>query len=132
MSSQKTTILKTFNKHFFEFVDEIIKLFPEKEDLKVAKTTFEVFRKMNVSCILKAWHFFVYMQYKREIDEGNTDFFYTKDYSADLKNLANANEIMRIIETLREPIKNMSDINKAHSVKYMQNLCKLSDIYSRL
>jgi hypothetical protein len=129
MTSTKSTILKGFNKHFFDFVDAIIEIFPENDDLKAAKNAFEFFRKSNPTCILKAWHFFVYMPYKDKIEAGDATFFFEKDYGSDLNHLANANEIMRIIDTLREPIKNMGENNQAHSLNYMKNLCKLSAMY---
>jgi len=33
---------------------------------------------------------------------------------------------------LRQPVKDMSDTNKAHTMKYLQNLSKLSEVYSGL
>ena len=43
----KSTILKGFNNHFFEFVEDIITTFPENQDLKTSKMSFELFRKAN-------------------------------------------------------------------------------------
>ena len=39
---------------------------------------------------------------------------------------------MSIIDTLRQPVKEMSDTNKGHTMKYLQNLSKLSNIYSTI
>jgi hypothetical protein len=127
--TDKTTISRGFNKHFFEFIDDILQIFPDNKELKHAKTTFETFKRANPTAIIKAWNMFVYAPYIQHIDAGNIEFFFDKDYSQDLVSLANSREIMNTIDALREPISNMSSENKQHSMKYIQNLCKLSAIY---
>lgn len=127
--ADKSTILKAFNAHFFEFVDDIIQTFPENTSIKDARTTFEFFKKANPTSIVKSWSSFVYQPYKDVIASGNIDFFFYKDYTSDLTNLANANEVMNIIDTLREPVRHMSEESKANTLKYIQNLCKLSVLY---
>jgi hypothetical protein len=127
--ADKSSLLKAFNTHFFAFVDEIIIIFPENEGVRGSKTSFELFRKANPTSILKAWHIFVYSPYRQVIDAGQLDFFFEKDYAQDLAHMANAKDIMAIIDTLRQPVKEMSDVNRAHSMKYIQNLSKLSDMY---
>lgn len=124
--TDKSTLMRAFNKHFFDFIDDIIGIFPENTDLASAKTSFETIKKANPSAISKAWFHFIYTPYKDVIDGGNITFFFEKDYSSDLANLSNSNEIMKIIDKIREPIRSMSDTNKEHSVKYIQNLSKLS------
>lgn len=127
--ADKSSLLKAFNTHFFAFVDDIINIFPENRDICGSKTSFELFRKANPTSILKAWHIFVYSPYRQVIDAGKLEFFFEKDYAQDLVHMANAKDIMAIIDTLRQPVKEMSDVNRAHSMKYIQNLSKLSDLY---
>lgn len=128
--SEKSTILKTFNNHFFEFIQDVINIFPENEDLKSTKTALEFFKKANPTCIVKAWNTFVYDKYKDVINAGDITFFFEKDYQGDLTYMANAGEIIKAIDQIREPVRNMSEENKAHTMKYIQNLCKLSQAYS--
>lgn len=127
--ADKSSILKAFNTHFFAFIDDIINIFPENDGVIGSKTSFELFRKANPTSILKAWHVFVYTPYREVINMGHLDFFFEKDYSKDLAHMGNSGDIMAIIDTLRQPVKEMSDINRAHSMKYIQNLSKLSDMY---
>lgn len=127
--TDKSSILKAFNTHFFEFVQDIINIFPENKDIKDSKTALEFFKKANPTSILKAWNFFVYTPYREVIEEGNIEFFFDKDYQNDLTYMSNANEIVKVIDTLREPVKNMGDANKQHTMRYIQNLSKLSDMY---
>jgi hypothetical protein len=127
--SDKSTILKTFNNHFFEFLTDIICIFPENNDIITAKKSFENIKKLNPSIIIKVWKNYVYQPYKEVIEAGNIEFFFDKDYNSDLQTVANGSEIIKMIDVMREPIKNMSDANKEHSMKYIQNLSKLSEIY---
>lgn len=127
--TDKTTILRAFNKYFFEFIDDIIRIFPENIDVYNSKTSFELFKKANPTCLLKAWKTFVYEPYHDVIQQGNIDFFFEKDYKDDLKQMANANQIMGVIDTIREPLRNLDVKNKEIAVKYIQNLSKLANLY---
>jgi len=128
--SDKSVILKTFNTHFFEFLDDIICIFPDNTNIATARKSFETIKRANPTAILKVWSKFVYTPYKQVIDEGNIEFFFEKDYGSDLNTLANSGEIMKMIDVMREPVKQMSETNKAHSMKYIQNLSKLSVAYA--
>jgi hypothetical protein len=127
--ADRTTILRSFNSHFFEFLDDVILIVPNSTDLAVAKTSFDTIKRANPTSIIKAWHTYVYVPYESVIDSGNISFFIEKDYKSDLAYLANSNEIMNTIDKIREPIRNMSEVNQAHSLKYIQNLSKLSKLY---
>jgi hypothetical protein len=72
------------------------------------------------------------MPYREVIDSGDIQFFFQKDYSEDLSILQNSGEIIKIIDTLREPVSNMSETEKAFTMKYLQNLSKLSMLYSSM
>jgi hypothetical protein len=130
--ADKSSLLKAFNTHFFAFVEDIITIFPENSDIRSTKNAFELFRKANPTSILKAWHIFVYTPYHEVIEQGKLEFFFEKDYKDDLVYMSNSNEIMKIIDTLRNPVKEMSDVNKGHSMKYIQNLSSLSEMYMKL
>lgn len=126
----KSTVLKAFNNHFFEFIDDIIGIFPENNDIKTTKTFFEMTKKGNATLLIKVWYTYVYKPYAEILDAGNLDFFINKDYSEDMSGLTNAKDILSSIDKIRNPIKEMSDANKAHSLSYLTNLNKLSNIYN--
>lgn len=46
--------------------------------------------------------------------------------------MANSDEIMKAIQPIRDPIRYMSEENKAIVMKYVANLCRLSSVYSAL
>ena len=130
--TDKTTIMRGFNNHFFEFLDDILRIYPENHEMKEARTTFEIIKKANPTAILKAWQTFVYEKYKDVIVQGNMDFFFEKDYSDDLAHMANAAEIMKTIDIIRGPIQQMTAENKAIVSRYVENLCKLSQMYTKI
>jgi len=119
-------ILTAFNDHFFEFIGDIQTIFPDDIDLLVSKNALLTIRKANPKMIVKIWKSYVVGKYKTEIDNGNLNFFINKDYSTDVANNNNSGDIIKAIDRFREPIKNMSDENKNKSMKYIQNLTKLS------
>ena len=120
--TDKSIVLKTFNLQFFEFLNDILRIFPENTDIATAKKSFETIKRANPTAILKVWSNYVYTPYRDVIDAGNIDFFFEKDYGSDLNSLANSSEIMKTIDILREPIRQMSETNKSHSMKYIQVL----------
>jgi hypothetical protein len=129
MSRPPTNIIQIFNNHFTEFVDDFLTIFPEDVDLLSAKNSFILIRKNNPKLLIKIWNKYVVTPYKSEIDSGNFDFFIEKDYSEDLEKNENANKIIESIDKFRKPIKSMSIENKTKTMKYIENLSKLSLLY---
>jgi hypothetical protein len=130
--ADKTTINRAFNTLFFNFIDDISDIYPGQPDILYAKTSFEQIKRINPTIINKLWFSSVYVPYQTEINNGNIEFFFEKNYGNDLQHLANANEVGRVIDKIRDPIKNMNDVNKNHSVKYIQNLSKLALAYNNI
>jgi hypothetical protein len=128
--TDKSTILKAFNTLFFDFLDDIISIVEDAGDIRSAKTSFEMFRKGNPTIIIKVWHTYIYVPYAQVIETGDLEFFINKDYTGDLSVLANSSDVVKTIDKIREPIRNMTETNKAHSLAYIQKLSKLSAVYS--
>ena len=130
--SDKSTVLRTFNNHFIEMIDDFCRIFPENASIVSAKATFETVKKANPTSIIKIWYQYIVLPYGELISQGNLDYFFEKNYTSDIGHLANASEIFKFIETMRGPVKEMSETNREHTLKYMQNLNKLSSVYSKL
>jgi hypothetical protein len=130
--ADKTSLNRAFNNHFFEFIEDIIAIYPDNEDIKSSHTTFSTIRRANPTALVKAWQSFVYAPYKSEIDAGNIEFFFKKDYSSDLGGVRNGNEIIKVIDKIRGPIQAMNEDNRQHCMTYIQNLARVSDAYSKL
>jgi hypothetical protein len=130
--ADKSFILKSYLNHLMEFVDEVIKLYPNNINLKTGKTFLTMLRRANPKKVIVCWHDSVFKLYDNEIREDNYDFFEKKDYTADL--LRNGwgeqiESILKIIDEIKSEIKDESEENKKKALKYMINLNKLCKIY---
>lgn len=130
--SDKSTLSRAFNKHFFEFLEDIMRILPDDPELSKAVTSLETIKKMNPTILCKSWYAHVYAPYKEVIDKGDISFFFDKDYNSDLNGVSKADEIIALIDKIRNPIKKMDEHNKEHCSKYIQNLSKLAAMYSTM
>lgn len=128
--SDKSKLLKAFNTYFFEFVDYIIKILPDNVDVLSSKTLFEITKKANPTLLAKLWQQYVFIPYSQELAKGNLNYFIEKDYSQDVVNLNNSQDVLKSIDNLRQEIRTMEVDDKKECLKYLQNLNKLSLAYS--
>ncbi len=128
--TDKTTLLKTFNTQFFAFLNDILVIFPENKDIAKGKKSLELLNMATPSMIIKIWHSHVNQLYKEHIDKGDLDYFIEKDYSADIKTLSDSDDVLRIINMIRDPVRQMDETNRSHTRKYLQILSKLSMLYN--
>ena len=128
--NDKTLLMNAFNTQLFEFFDDIECIFTEDSSVKKAKNALLIIKKMNPSLIIKIWYVYIYSKYKTEIENNNIEFFIDKDYKNDLENMNKSDDIVKNIDKIREPIKNMSKENQEKSFKYIKNLCILSKLYT--
>jgi len=126
-----TTVLGAFNKHFLEFVDEIESLFPDNKGIRGGKMALLTVKKVNPRIILEGWKYYVVDKYKENIMSGDANLFIEKDYTEDLlsTNHPKMHVCLRHIDNIRDSVRNMGEENKKKSIKYMQNLTKLCDLY---
>lgn len=128
--TDKSTLLKTFNTQFFAFLNDILVIFPENKDIAKGKKSLELLNMATPSMIIKIWHSHVNKLYKEHIDNGDLDYFIEKDYSADIKTLSDSDDVLRIINMIRDPVRQMDETNRSHTRKYLQILSKLSMLYN--
>jgi hypothetical protein len=126
----KTTTLRAFNSYFFEFINEIIFIFPENIDIQIGKTNFECIKKMNPTTLIKYWYNYITIPYSNEISNGDLTFFINKNYNDDLSHLKNQTDILKIIDDFKLLLSQINDSNKHNMLNYLNNLNKLSFIYS--
>jgi hypothetical protein len=126
----KTLITIAFNKILFEFFDEIIQIVPENGDIKNTRIFLKMMQMMNAQLIIKLWYKNLYEPYRGKIENNDLSFFIDKEYQDEASSLPNAREVLQGIDKLREPIRNMSSINKETSMKFIQKLSKLSQLYN--
>ena len=120
-------ILKAFNDHFEEFVNDVGKVFPDDADIKKAKTGLSLIRMSNPKLIINTYKEYLVTPYRGQIENEDISFFIEKDYSNDL---TDANTILMKIEQLRNPVRNMDKSNQKKVMQYLKNLMKLCDLYN--
>lgn len=129
MNSNKSSYLKLFNNHLNEFIDDVLTIFPNDLDLQTCATFLKGIRKINPRMTINSWNQWVTVKYRREIEMGNLQFFEDKDYKNDLKGSQEEQKILNTIERIRNDVKQCGEDNKKKTMKYLQNLTKLSDLY---
>ena len=120
-------LIKVFNEHLLEFIDDVITIFPDNSDLQTSRTFISGIKKVNPKKIIDIWKRYVNDAYIDEINDGNMDFFLNKDYKQDLQYIA-SNDVFNIIEDIKILLRDTSEENKKKSLKYVQNLCKLCNL----
>jgi hypothetical protein len=129
MSLDKSTILKIFNEHFVEFIEDIASIFPEEDDLILAKNYLLIMKKTNPKLLIHIFYNNIYLKYNDKFEQNDMDYFIEKDYQEDFTENKNSAKIIQSIDHLRSSIKNMNEQNKSKTIKYLQNLCKLANSY---
>jgi hypothetical protein len=128
--SDKSILLTAFNTQFYDFLDDIESVFMNDSGIKRAKNALILIKKVNPSLVIKLWYKYIVVNYESEIDRNNINFFIEKDYKNDLRYLNSSDDIMKHIDSLREPVRNMGESNQQKSFMYIKNLCILSRLYS--
>ena len=126
-------ILSTFIKQLDECLEDILRTYPNLESTSdkflKCKMYFDALKKSNPRLMITTWHAWVTEKYRVQIDSGDINFFVEKDYRVDAKELYSS-AVESAINDLRETIQTMSPENITKSMMYIQNLCKLSDLYA--
>lgn len=123
-------IIKLFNDHLTDFVDDVCMLFPDDVELLSAKNSLMTIKKVNPKIVIKMWQTYIGERYKEHIAEGNFDFFIEKDYVNDVSESSYSEKIMTAINRLREPIRHMSADNREKTMLYIQNLTNMAAMYA--
>ena len=124
------SISTAFNDHLMDLVSDIIRVFPNDEDLITAKNSFILIRKANPKMLVKIWKSYIVDKYRSLIEAGDISFFLEKDYTEDILNkIDNSEKIIQTIDRLRNPIKMMNKEEQEKIMKYIQNLTKLCIIF---
>jgi hypothetical protein len=128
--------LSTFNDQFFELIEDIIRLFPEKVGIRTTKQVFEASRKVNPKIIMEMLNLYLLKPYEEQILNDDFDFFVNKDYTTDVEIIpkaealkTNNEKILRGIESIRRPLSELPDEDKMKILQYYKNLITLTTLY---
>jgi hypothetical protein len=129
----KHQIIETFNKHIMEFIMDVERVFPQDTDITALRKSLSRTILMMPKSVIRAFNEHFCIVYGNEIDEGNLDFFIDNDYNAKHGNIINNNSmIIKKINELRRPVRNMAENDKAKVIQYLKNLKKLTEFYNSL
>tara|TARA_Y100000591_G_C21749661_1_gene654008 strand:+ start:457 stop:837 length:381 start_codon:yes stop_codon:yes gene_type:complete len=122
-----SNLLKVFNTHLLEFLDDVITIFPENTDIQTGRTFIVGIKKVNPKKIIETWKTFINDKYIDEINKGDWNFFINKDYTQDLQ--YTSSNVINIINDVKIQLRDTSSENKEKALKYVQNLCKICNLY---
>ena len=127
------SFLQAYNNHLKEFITDITTVLPKDSELRTTKFFLEGLIKIKPSQIIKAWKLYIIEPYKLQISKGDYNFFLNKDYTNDIgKGVdGNSNDILNAISRIRIKLKNLDEIDKKKTIKYVQNLSKLCELYHK-
>lgn len=120
-------VMSTFIKQLDECLDDISSVYSDDSRFLRCKLYLDTIKKTNPRLILVTWKTMIADKYEEQINAGNINYFLEKDYSTEIATYNPT--IDNAIQDLRIAIKGMTPENQATSIKYIQNLCKLSKLY---
>ena len=131
MSSKTSSFLSAFNTHLLELLEDLKTLYPNDINIKTAIRLVSTLKKANPKMLLKGWKASVNDEYRKQIEEGDFDFFlnkaYDRDIGGDLKQ--SSSQILEAIKLIKLKFRDMNKENRKKTIKYVQNLTKLCDLY---
>ena len=127
------SVLKAFNNHFMEFLEDVMLVLPGNKNIKTAKFYVTNINRLNPTLVVKAWYLYCVVPYSDQIENGDFSFFINKDYKSDVGQSAeyNSTQVLEAIEEIRKAASNLSDENQQKIIKYVQNLSKLAIMYNK-
>ena len=137
MTTSNLQVMKTFLSQFNEFLEDILRIFPDDKDLITAKVYFDGIRKVNPRLIINYWKYLIAEKYNDAVEGNNIDFFIEKDYENDIEDIATKRSwegdysyINEKICVIRDRVRNQNEANKKITMKYIVNLTRLSKLYN--
>ena len=122
-----------FNKKLQELLNDLIVVFPDDKDFKLFKNSVRLITLADVKKPLQMFKLSLTDEYKKNIEERNTDFFLNNDYSDVLNNdiikqSMNDDDVnKKLINKLKGYWKDLNDNNRDTIWSYFNILLKLSN-----
>lgn len=118
-------LIKLFNSHIIEFIDDICIIVDDKGDLLSIKKKIKSLVRLSAIKPLKLWKDNC-SKYDSEIEKKNYDFFLNKSYNRDIKN---DDFLLGLFEKYKAQFSSETKENKEKIMLYIYNLNKISKIY---
>ena len=128
-SPDKSLILTGFKSQLRQFLDDLLLVFPTDVDVRTGANALSLLMRTNPVKVIEVWRNRI-VPYSGQIEGGEVDFFLTKNYDNDIS-MASKSTVLSVIERLRAPVQSLGPENKAKTMKYLQNLTQLTQLYYR-
>ena len=128
-----TRFYEIFNKKLQELLSDLIVVFPDDKDFKLFKNSVRLITLADIKKPLQMFKLSLTDEYKKNIEERNTDFFLNNDYSDVLNNdiikqSMNDDDVnKKLINKLKGYWKDLNDNNRDTIWNYFNILLKLSN-----
>ena len=122
--AQPTSIIKLFNTHIIDFIDDISIILKDPTELLFLKKKIKQLILINSSKFIKLWHD-TSLKYYIDIEQKNYNYFLNKSYIQVIRD----KEYLDIIERYLIEVRDDSERNKEKIMDYIYNLTELSKIY---
>ena len=132
LTNQKMLFMKAFGNHFLEWMDWVADdLFPKDVDMEKARIALQQVKRFNPKGLITLWFKQIYSRYKKQIDDEDFSFFVVKDYSWDIEQgpSVNADKALKVIDRIRDQLKDLNEDQKKKQMGFVKNLSKLSLLY---
>jgi len=125
----KSPYLEAFNKQLNEFIKDIKIVLADHYEVTLACHAITGLKMINKTLIISVWHEGITLVYMDKIKAKDYEFFLEKDYGNDLKGNSYADQINVGINNIRGHLRNLNETDKETVLKYVENLCRLSNLY---
>jgi len=125
----KSTYLEAFNSQLDEFIKDIKIVLAAHYEVTLACHAITGLKMINKTLIIGVWHSAITEVYMEQIKAKDYEFFLEKDYGKDLKGNSYADQINVGINNIRGHLRNLNETDKETVLKYVENLCRLSNLY---
>jgi len=130
MDKDKKFIYKTFNNEFSLFLNFLLEIFENDDEIKTFNTVIKMLIKYNPTKLIYLFNYYVTKPYDDIIQKGDFEYFENKDYSTDFVDLKQKAEyVLKTYDILRETIAKKPIEDKKTAMKFIQNLAGLSKLY---
>ena len=129
MDQQKSLLLNAFCNQLEEFISSLLEVLNNNIDLLTFQSIVSKARKANPKIIIDTWHKKISLKYCKEIENGDINFFLSKNYNNDISSLKNKGTLGEIINKFKNLLNNIGENNQKTSMEYLQNLLRLSQLY---
>ena len=129
MTLHKKEILNAFNNQYIEFLNDIERIFPKENDVKILKNAIILVRKTNPKKLIELWKIYINDKYIDEINKKDFNFFLNKDYVSDLTDIESNNEVLDSINKFKKYSSKLKEENLNKAMQYLYNLSQLCNLY---